>query len=198
MALAWKAGWVQALAGSNPASSAELTRGNAVGRCSAPRAAEKLSLSFSPHGPRFGLIWAGFGDVSERRRTPTDAHNGRIRRGACCESGRGVAGYSANFVQADVGDHAATDAFSVPPSNALILNIGRGVPSHPAASPRVLAPAHSGVGLVDAPDLGSRPMQGEGPLSSMKLRLFPRHQIIEVDPAQPLLIVTSAANSVID
>jgi hypothetical protein len=30
-------------------------------------------------------------------------------------------------------------------------------------SPRVLAPAHSGVGLVDAPDLGSRPAQGEGP-----------------------------------
>ena len=29
--------------------------------------------------------------------------------------------------------------------------------------PRVLAPAHSGVGLVDAPDLGSRPAQGEGP-----------------------------------
>jgi hypothetical protein len=31
MALAWKAGWVQALAGSNPASSAALTRGNAEG-----------------------------------------------------------------------------------------------------------------------------------------------------------------------
>jgi hypothetical protein len=30
-------------------------------------------------------------------------------------------------------------------------------------SPRVLTPAHSGVGLVDAPDLGSRPAQGEGP-----------------------------------
>jgi hypothetical protein len=30
-------------------------------------------------------------------------------------------------------------------------------------SPRVLAPAHSGVGLVDAPDLGSRPAQGEEP-----------------------------------
>jgi hypothetical protein len=29
MALAWKAGWVQALAGSNPASSAAPTRGNA-------------------------------------------------------------------------------------------------------------------------------------------------------------------------
>jgi hypothetical protein len=32
----------------------------------------------------------------------------------------------------------------------------------------------------------------------MKLRLFSRRQVIEVDPAQPLLIVTSAANSIID
>jgi hypothetical protein len=73
MALAWKASWVHALAGSNPASSAALTSGNAVVHCSAPRAAETFSLSFSPRWPRFGLIWAVFGDVSGRRRTPTDA-----------------------------------------------------------------------------------------------------------------------------
>jgi hypothetical protein len=39
----------------------------------------------------------------------------------------------------------------------------RRVPPHPAASPRVPAPAHPGVGLVDAAHLGPRPAQGEDP-----------------------------------
>jgi hypothetical protein len=41
-----------------------------------------------------------------------------------CESVRGVAPLSAPFrFRADVGDHPATNAVGVPPSNALILNI---------------------------------------------------------------------------
>jgi hypothetical protein len=53
----WKAGWVQALAGSNPASSAAPTSGNAVARRSNNEPGKRSSLSFSPElaheGPRF-------------------------------------------------------------------------------------------------------------------------------------------------
>jgi hypothetical protein len=54
MALAWKAGWVQALAGSNPASSATPTRGNASHPDSYPLPSVGPGLSF-------GLSWFGVG-----------------------------------------------------------------------------------------------------------------------------------------
>jgi hypothetical protein len=54
MALAWKAGWVQALAGSNPASSATPTRGNASHPDSCPLPSVGPGLSF-------GLSWFGVG-----------------------------------------------------------------------------------------------------------------------------------------
>src|SRR5215208_4176038 len=54
MALAWKAGWVHALAGSNPASSATPTRGNASHPDSCP-------LPSVDPGRSFGLSWFGLG-----------------------------------------------------------------------------------------------------------------------------------------
>ena len=63
--------------------------------------------------------------------------------------------------------------------------------------PQVLAPAHSGVGLVDAPDLDPDLRRVKG-LVEHEASTVSRRQVIEVDPAQPLLIVTSAANGIID
>ena len=82
-AQSWKAGWVQALAGSNPASSAAPTRGNAATRCSIPGLPTGHSLSL-------GLNAAHPAGTREPRRTVTNA-GGRftvpIRRGARHESG---------------------------------------------------------------------------------------------------------------
>jgi hypothetical protein len=49
----------------------------------------------------------------------------------------------------------------------------RRVPPHPAASPRVPAPAHPGVGLVDAAHLGPRPAQGEDPCRARSFECSP-------------------------
>ena len=69
MALAWKAGWVQALAGSNPASSAALTRGNSVRTRSMSTARDALvsvlvSVRFCQR--RAGQSWRTAANVGRR------------------------------------------------------------------------------------------------------------------------------------